>query len=193
MQARGIAVYPHLNEPDTKFDDDGVYQLQLSLGARDSEKLIEKIEQIRDEAYATECKERKKPKLKKADLPFQEEYDEDGSPTGNWLFRIKLKAKTAKGFDQRPTLVDAGCNPMTENIGSGSEVVVDFDPRPWFVAALGVGVTLRLRGVQVIELKEFSGSSVAFQAVDGFETASTMMSAENDNAVNGTGEDEDDF
>jgi len=176
MQARGIAIYPHLNEPDTKFDDIGVYQLQLRLGPEEGQELIDKIENIRDQAYKDECKKAKKPKLKKADLPFTEEYDDDSNPTGNWLFRIKLKAQTGRGLAQRPTLVDAKAQPMTEAIGSGSEVNVDFDPRPWFVAALGVGVTLRLRGVQVLDLKEYGGSSVSFQAMEGFESASASMS-----------------
>ena len=84
MQARGIAVYPHLNEPDKKFDPDGpgVYQLQLSVGPDEGQAIIDKIEEIRDEAYKEECKKAKKPKLKKADLPFTEEYDEDQNPTG---------------------------------------------------------------------------------------------------------------
>ena len=178
MQARGIAVYPHLNEPDKKFDPDGpgVYQLQLSVGPEEGQALIDKIEEIRDEAYKEECKKAKKPKLKKADLPFTEEYDEDQNPTGNWLFRLKLKAATAKGLAQRPTLVDAKLQPMTEVIGSGSEVVVDFHPHPWFVAALGVGVTLRLRSVQVLELKEYSPSRVSFTAMEGFETAAVTFS-----------------
>ena len=84
MQARGIAVYPHLNEPDKKFDPDGpgVYQLQLSVGPDEGQAIIDKIEEIRDEAYKEECKKAKKPKLKKADLPFTEEYDEDPNPQG---------------------------------------------------------------------------------------------------------------
>ena len=191
MQFKGTAVYPHLNDPDKKFDPDGpgVFQLQLSLGAEDSQRLIERIEAVRDTAYEEECKKRKKPKLKKADLPFQEEYDEDQKPTGNWLFRIKLKAETAKGHAQRPTLVDTKLQPMTERIGSGSLVVVDFDPRPWFSAPLGLGVTLRLRGVMVVELKELSGSTVTFEAMEGFETASANMNTD----ISEVTTDDDDF
>ena len=33
----GTAVYPHLNEPDTKFEDDGVYTTQLRLTAEEAD------------------------------------------------------------------------------------------------------------------------------------------------------------
>jgi len=178
MKARGIAVFPHLNEPDTKFNEDGVYQTQLQLDPEASEKLITVLEKIRDDAYKAECKDKKKPKLKKADLPFTEETDEEGEPTGNYLFRFKLPAKTKRGLEQRPVLVDSKVQPMVENIGSGSQLLIEFDPYTWFVPALGVGMTLRLKGVQVLELVEYKGSArCSFEASEGFETASRVLSA----------------
>ena len=176
MKARGLAVFPHLNEPDTKFNEDGVYQTQLQLDAEAGEKLIAVLEKIRDDAYKAECKEKKKPKLKKADLPFTEEVDEEGELTGNILFRFKMPAKTKRGLEQRPVLVDSKVQPMTENIGSGSQLLIEFEPYTWFVPALGVGMTLRLRGVQVLELVEYKGSGhCSFESAEGFETASASL------------------
>ena len=177
MKAKGIAVYPHLNEPDTKFDENGVYQTQLKLVGEAGQKLINALEKLHDDAYAAECKEHKKPKLKKADLPFSEEYDDDGQLTGNYLFRFKMKAKTSRGLEQRPVLVDAKVNPLSEPIGGGSTLVIEFEPYTWFVAALGVGMTLRLRGVQVLDLKEHKGGAAcSFEAVEGFESAASTLS-----------------
>ena len=175
----GTAVYPHLSSPDTKFDENGVYQLQLSLTEEEASGLAEALTSRHASAYAKHLEETGKPKLKKADLPWTEEFDDSGKETGNILFRFKMKAKTAKGIELRPTLVDAKLAPVTEMIGSGSKCKVAYDVHDWFVPALGVGISLRLKGVQVIELIEYSGGRSAkgcgFGEEEGFETAAAAL------------------
>tara|TARA_Y100000588_G_C14110978_1_gene862986 strand:- start:64 stop:663 length:600 start_codon:yes stop_codon:yes gene_type:complete len=170
----GIAVYPHLNEPDTEFDKDGNYSTKLAIPAEHAGDILEQLEAFSNESYKSLCKEQRKPKLKRHDNPWDEEYDRDGQPTGNILFKFKMRAKTRQGLDLRPVLVDAKRQPMTDAIGSGSKMKVAFEARGWFVASLGAGVTLRLRGVQVLNLVEFSAgtsaSSLGFDEEQGFET-----------------------
>jgi hypothetical protein len=176
----GTAVYPHLNEPDTKFEDDGVYTTQLRLTAEEAEPVIEKLESMYETEYDKFCKEKKKPKLKQADRPWSEEYDDEGNETGHYLFRFKMKAKTRKGAELRPVLFDSKCQPLSENIGGGSKMKVSFEPHCWLVPALGVGISLRLRGVQVLELIEYGGASaksLGFGEEDGFESTAASLSA----------------
>ena len=45
----GVARYPHLSEPDTKFDEDGVYTTQLILDSSDAEELENLIESAKNE------------------------------------------------------------------------------------------------------------------------------------------------
>ena len=169
----GKAVYPHLNLADEKYDDDGVFSTKLAIAAEHAGELLAKLEEFAEESYKGHCKEQRKPKLKRHDNPWDEEYDRDGQATGNMLFKFKMKAKTKAGVELRPVLVDAKKNPMSDHIGSGSKMKVAFEARSWFVPALGAGITLRLRGVQVLELVEWSAgvsaSALGFDEEDGFE------------------------
>jgi len=170
----GKAVYPHLNEADTDFDEDGNFSTKLAIPSEHAGDLLGKLEEFAEESYKTQCKEQKKQKLKRYNHPWEEEYDKDGQATGNILFKFKMRAKTRQGVDLRPVLVDAKKNPMTDRVGSGSKIKVAFEARGWFVPSLGAGVSLRLRGVQVIELVEYSAgtsaTSLGFEEEDGFES-----------------------
>ena len=168
----GTAVYPHLNTPDTKYVDDGEFKTQLSVPEEEASKFISSLEEAYNSSYSKECTEQKKPKLKKADMPWVEEYDEDGNSTGNILFKFKMKAKTKTGIELRPLIVDSDRKGCDSAIGSGSKLKVAFEARSWVVPALGVGMTLRLRGVQILDLVEWSGGasaqSLGFGVEEGF-------------------------
>jgi hypothetical protein len=180
----GTAVFPHLNSPDTKFDDNGIYATSLSLSPEDAEPLIAALEKMYDTEYKKFCQDKKKAALKQSDKPWSEEVDKDsGEPTGNYIFKFKMKAKTKTGVEMRPVLFDSKCQPLAENIGGGSKMKVAFEPSCWFVPALGVGISLRLKGVQVVELKEWGGrsaESLGFGEEEGFESASATL----ENAAN---------
>tara|TARA_B100000749_G_C18311951_1_gene417149 strand:- start:32 stop:622 length:591 start_codon:yes stop_codon:yes gene_type:complete len=173
MTPEGKAVYPHLNKADDVYDEDGIFSTKLAISSEDAGKLVEKLEEFAEESYKTQCKEQKKPKLKRFTHPWEDEYDKDGQATGNILFKFKMRAKTKQGIELRPVLVDSKMKPIKDLVGSGSKIKVAFEARGWFVPALGAGVTLRLRGVQVLELIEYSAgtsaTSLGFKEEDGFE------------------------
>lgn len=175
----GTAVFPHLNTADTKFDEKGVFSTSLRLTPDEAAPMIKSLEQVYSSGYKKICGEKNKATLKKADMPWSKETDrESGEETGNYLFKFKMKAETRTGIKMRPVLFDAKCQPMEDNIGAGSKMKVAFDPSCWHVAALGVGISLRLKGVQVLELVEYSGrsaDSLGFGEEDGFETTSAAL------------------
>ena len=174
----GSAVWPYLNNPDTKFDEDGVYKVTLRLNQDDEEssELISLLQGEADKWYKSMVKEKKNPKLKKADLPWNEVIDEDGNPTGEMDIRFKLKAKIRTKDDRvienRVALFDAEGTPFKSEdiIGSGSKLKVCADV--WgYMAPIGCGVTLRIVAVQVLDLKTYEGKSAqdfGFDKTEGF-------------------------
>jgi hypothetical protein len=181
----GRAIFPHLHAADTKFDKAGIYSTKLAQepsAERDS--LVKQLETALAESLA-EAKaklNKAKPgsgnKIKQADLPWTEELDSEGNETGNLVFNFKLKAsgKTKEGveFTQSPKLFDAKGNPLPQGtkIGGGSTLKVAFEINKFYTAAVGAGLSLRLKAVQVLDLKTWEGGNAAtygFGQEEGFE------------------------
>lgn len=163
----GVAIWPKLNEPDTRFKEEGEYQVNLRLTKQDAEPLLQVIKAAQKSEYQRQLKETGKPKLKIADLPI---VDVDGDED---LIDLKFKApasgttKAGKKWEKRIMLFDSKGKALGEDgprIGGGSRIRVNAEVRPYFVPSYGVGVTLRINAVQVIELHEGGMSSKAASA-----------------------------
>lgn len=173
----GVALYPYLIEPDTKFNPDGEYRLKLRVPADQSTALIEKLEGIRDEYRKT--LEPKVQKTFKTEEVFEKELDDNGDETGNVIFKFKLKAKVTpkqgKPFTQRPSLFDSVKNDITgklDALWSGSVLKISGE-----VAAYSnptnksIGLSLRPRGVQILKLVkggQRDADSYGFGEEEGF-------------------------
>ena len=183
---RGLAKWPFLSTPDTRFKDEGEYKVNLCVPEKEASKMMTFIKKMVDAEYANSLKGLKpalKKKLKKH-YPFGPEYDKDDNETGNieFLFRSNASYKNKKGdiVEMSPALFDAFGNPITKkiNVGNGSEIKINFTPSaytmPPSMKKEGMsGVKLYLNGVQIIKLVEFGGASaesMGFEAEeDGFE------------------------
>ena len=86
----GIAIYPHLTQPDTKFNANGEYKVSLSLTEQEAAPLKKLIEQEKVKAMAM-IPEGKK--AKESDDPYFNETDDEGQETGRTVFKFKMKAK----------------------------------------------------------------------------------------------------
>lgn len=195
----GVAVYPHLNRPDAYKDPNtGVsgkpqYKVNLSLTQEQATPLIKDIEEAKAKALAMIPEGKKQ---KESDDPYYNELDDDGQETGRVIFKFKMnsqiKTKDGRTIDMQPRLFDAQGTLMTEcdDIWGGSSLRVSADLIPFYVAAVGAGVSLRLKAVQVIELKTGGGasaSSYGFDSTEGF-TASQETAPNNEFS-----EDDEDF
>jgi len=163
--AKGIAYYPYISAPDTKFDEQGHYKVNLCLSEEDAQPVIEVIKQTVVEGIKALKKDKPNMEIKQAPLPFNKEVDEDGNPTGNVI--IKFKSKAA----YKPAVFDSKGNMMTNsNIYGGSELKVNGSCAFFHTAMIGAGVSIRLRAVQVISYVEgASGANkYGFDEVDGF-------------------------
>lgn len=170
----GVAVYPHLTTPDTKFDANGVYKVSLSLTEEEAAPLIEKVEEVQEEATGM-IPPGKRQKL--SDPPYYDEMDDQGQPTGRVIFKFKMKAKVntkdGRTLEMSPKLFDSEGTLMTdvESIWGGSVLRISADMIPFYVAAVGAGVSLRLKAVQIIDLKTGGGAgaeSYGFEATKGY-------------------------
>jgi hypothetical protein len=182
----GTAIYPRLTTPDTKFDKDGVYSVDLELDSTNKEAaaFIDTLKKAADEAYKATCESKGGKKLKRADLPVK---DGEGDMV---RIKFKLKAKAGneeKSWSQKPTLFDSsGMAIQTPpNVGSGSRIKVAFEVVPFFTAMVGAGVSLRMKAVQILDLKEYTPGdnfdAYGFKAdPGGFKASTTATEATTD-------------
>jgi hypothetical protein len=192
ISPKGIAVYPRLNKPDTKYDANGVYKAPLKLDTDDEDaaEFCNLLDGLCEEAYvqavqkAVEAGEYKSEavamkRIKRADPPYTVIEDEDGEETSFIKVNFKMKAriksrKTGEEFDLKPKIFDAHKQEMPKcpAVYSGSTIRVAFRPVFWYTKQLGAGVKLQLEAVQIIDLVQGSGGgdadSYGFGDEDGY-------------------------
>lgn len=181
----GEAIFPHLRTPDTKFDADGIYSVKLALDgdSDEAQALKSQIDELMQGAYdyaiETAPDEAKRKRVKKADAPYTEEVDKDtGELTGRLLFGFKRPARVTrkrdgKVFEFTVNLFDAQRNELPDgvDVGFGSTIKVAYVARPFYTAAVGAGVSMRLEAVQVLDLKQRgrrSATSFGFDEEEGY-------------------------
>ena len=171
----GEAVWPKLSKPETKFNPEGVYETKLRLDAVEGGKFNQVLEEHHAD-WLQKCSEERGRSVKAAPLPVTK-TEEDGVETGEYEFKFKLNAvagKEGNKWEQRPALFDSKGKPIdpdTVQVGSGSKITISFEVAPYFVPALGAGLSLRMKAVQVIDLVEFGGNtfdSFGFQQQEGY-------------------------
>ena len=187
----GIAIYPHLNRPDVYKDPNtGVtgkpqYKVNLSLSQQEATPIIEKIEEVKKIALAMIPQGKKQ---KEADDPYYNELDDEGQETGRVVLKFKMNAqiqKDGRQIDLSPKLFDASGVFINEcdDIWGGSTLRVSADLVPWYMAGPGAGVSLRLKAVQIINLKSGGGadaSAYGFSATEGFTAPAAETAPDTD-------------
>lgn len=175
VSPKGIASYPYLTKPDTKFNPDGEYKVSLSVAGDAASKAIDFLLEQHEAAVAKAKKENAGKRVKESELPFIE--NDDGTVTFKFKLKAKVTPKNGDTFEQKPALFDAKGKPLTgeTKVGGGSVVKVSYEVVPYYTAIAGAGVSLRLKAVQIIELKEYSGGgnaeSYGFGEEEGFEAS----------------------
>lgn len=173
----GEAVFPWLNEPDTRYKQEGEYHVNLSIPEKQAQPLVERLEGILNTFISSELTAAQRRALVPQKV-FSEEYTRppkdasdkvkaewEGEPTGNLLFKFKMKAivtpKNKPPFEQKPVIVFAeDGSAVEEPVYSGSTIRIKGQVVPYVNAAAGaVGVSLRLKSVQVIDLVTGSGDA----------------------------------
>lgn len=171
---KGVAVWPSLNNPDTKFVQEGEYHTKLRVSADEAASFIQQLEGIR-EAYLADAV-RREPKIKQyklADL-YEQEVDDQGDLTGNYIFKFKQKAviQTRSGStrNMKIALFDSQRNPTNVQIGGGSVLRIAGSASGYAMPSTKlVGLALRPSAVQIIQLSSGGVASAdAFAIEEGF-------------------------
>jgi hypothetical protein len=169
----GVSQFCWLNVPDTKFDETGHYKTNLIVNAKEGQAIVKSINEEVKKAVTIGAEKANGKEVKKANLPFEEEYIE-GKPTGNIIFKFKTKAKIitkdGKVIPNKVAIFDSQGKPMTDiSIWSGSQMKVSAELIPYFTAMAGAGVSLRLRAVQITKLVEGGNANSAGHGFDKVE------------------------
>lgn len=196
---KGIAKYPHLNKPDTKFKDVGEYVVTLLFNPNKIPEFLELLDQLTDEAVEEQkqiLKDKKqaaKAKQMQRKPAYKMELDQDGEETGKVEVRFKMKSViTLKNGDTRvlePQLFDAQGAPVDKKkvlIYGGSVLKVNFTPSSYYMASSRMaGVTLYLNAVQILELVSRGGNAgyYGFESEEGFTDSSVEDEFSTTNAI----------
>lgn len=174
----GIAQYPYLTKPDTKFNPDGEYKISVEIPGAAAQDIVTFLDEQFAASVAKAKKENPGKKIKEGDVPYSVN-DDTGKVTVRFKLKAKVTPKQGDPFEQRPALFDAKGKPIGADakIGGGSKVKVAYEMVPYYTAIAGAGVSLRLKAVQVIDLVEFSGGASSeaygFGEEEGYEAEDT--------------------
>lgn len=174
---KGYAQYPYLLEPDTKFNPEGDFKVNLAMDDNEATRnLITKLEQILDVFYEENedvaKSQSKGRKVLKADLY---EKDEEGRIMLKFKQKAVITKKDGSKFEVKIPQFDSKGKPMKANIGRDSVIKINFSIKPYYMPTTKtVGLSLRPVAVQVIDLKEFanggSAEAYGFGEEEGYES-----------------------
>ena len=163
---KGIARFPSLHRPDTKFNELGVYKANVAVPLQEAEPVMSKLQAI--------AKQELGKALPKSDNSlWKYEIDDNGDETGMVMFKATIKniqRKDGEIWDRKPQQYDTKLNKVNEIIFGGSELVVSAVVRVWEFSGKK-GMSLQPDGVQIHKLVGPSGGAEdhGFSVVeDGF-------------------------
>lgn len=159
---KGKAVWPRIDTPDTKFDEDGVYSCKLHVSEGEFKAFEAIVKPKLDAAYKEECSRQGKDKIRMAaSSPLRINDEGDHEIYAKQKAKVHTKSKgtlefTIAAVDSQGKKIDM------PKIGSGSTLKMAVEVNTWFVPSQGFGYTLRLRAVQVLDLIEYGGGDSSF-------------------------------
>jgi len=164
---RGRAKYPHLVTPDTAFDSDRPkYKTELVLSAEDAKPFLAQINKASEEVHG-------KQPAGKVRLPVTKDEE-----TGEISLKFNSKFQP-KFYDTKGQVIAPSSLPK---IGAGSTLIISGIINVYEVNK-NKGVGLLMDGVQIVDVVEFGGGSVQFDAVEGGTYVREDLHAANGNAT----------
>ncbi len=155
---KGTAVYPRIDTPDTKFNEDGVYSCKLHVDEAAFNAFTKHVTDIVEREYDAECKVKDKKLKKAATSPIRITPDGDFEIYAKQVSRRQTKNGlllfTIPVFDSKGAKL-----PKVPAIGSGSTLKLSVEVYTWYTDLQGFGYTLRLKAVQLLDLIEYNNGS----------------------------------
>jgi len=185
---KGTALWAYITKPD-EFNGAEKWKCNVVLPEDEAQDFLEKLKKEAQEAFDKYYAKARPAAKKKMELhvPYEEEYNEDGEPTGNIIIKAQANTgyKDARGnwHDIKIDVFDAKGRKI-ENpplVGNGSTIRMAGYLKPFHMEALHkAGVTWKLTAVQIIDLVEFGAGAEAygFAEEEGFDASSTASQPE---------------
>lgn len=190
----GVGQYLYLEQPDFEYNSAGDWKVKLFLDPTlpEVKTMMATMDALLEEAVVYFTEQAETPKKKKLvrpsdNTPYYFETDDDDEPTGRIYINPKSIAsgttKEGKQWKRQMPIFDAQGVRVTErlNAGSGTTLRASLLLRAYYNAQSGVGVSLRLTAIQVIDLKQFgagiqTADDAGFSKVDGGFSADSFES-----------------
>ncbi len=187
---KGTLVFPHFNIPDSKFtkpgnrpDYRGKLRVDKTVFATSGwQKYLDDLaEAALDNATDQQGQplspvNKAKAKAKGLVKPYSQAYDKDGNelPYFDVSFKVSdggIDTKTGEEYSNKPKQFDTSSPPKTVDLTlrSGTEAKVSYTVFPWATAALGYGITLRPKAIQIFKLATSGTADAAFFGFEGDE------------------------
>ena len=164
----GTGNYPYLFTPDTQFEKpDGVFTVKFVLSEKEAKPFIK--------IYEDTLKARQQKDNTEKRAPYnQYKISKDGTVEFKFKLKPKVVMKDGTDFEQRPKILNPDKTVAEKQpVYSGSKMKIAFQAVSWANPMQGVGVTLRLKAVQLIEVvseKPKSNGNTKSNFDYGFET-----------------------
>ena len=169
---RGFMQWCKVLRPDTKFDPDGMFSVALYVPETDAAKMMADID-VAIDAEADKARTQKPDK----EIAFAQKPYKRVELEGEVFYKFKFKQSAVVRPKGKPEynvsigVFDAKKNHWDKDtlIGNGSEGKVTYSIYPWNVASLGIGATLKLKGLQVLKLEPYENAAESlFEEEDGY-------------------------
>jgi len=142
----GTGNYPYLFTPDTQYEKNGVYSVKLVLSDKDSKSIVKLYEETLKARQEKENTQKRSPH-------DQYKVIKDGGIEFKFKLKAKVTMRDGTDFEQRPKILNADKTVAEQQaVYSGSKMKIAFQAISWHNNLQGVGVTLRLKAVQLIEI-----------------------------------------
>tara|TARA_B100000965_G_scaffold397092_1_gene413048 strand:- start:1164 stop:1760 length:597 start_codon:yes stop_codon:yes gene_type:complete len=143
----GTGNYPYLFTPDTQFEKpDGVFTVKFVLSENDAKPFIKIYEDTLKARQQKDNTEKRAPHN-------QYKISKDGTVEFKFKLKAKVIMKDGTDFEQRPKILNPDKTVAEKQpVYSGSKMKIAFQAVSWANPMQGVGVTLRLKAVQLIEV-----------------------------------------
>ena len=183
-----VVGFVNVNEPLTRFDEEGTYNINVLISKEEGENLVKKIEELRTKQHQNYGKNKKIAEITACNPYVKVEKDANGKiiseipdSEGRYLLKAKNKAYIKDGvIGQRIPVFDSKLQPVKVKFGAGSKVRLGLTLEG-YSTNLGTGVSIKLRMVQLLEAVNASGFKADdfFTEAEGFEAISDNEDFEN--------------
>ena len=168
----GRAMWASLKDPRSWKDDDKAnFLCELILTEEEGQPIIDQCVGVQEKILDL-CSDDEKNMQLSAHNPWRTPAEDDRVPEGMVQFKFKKRAFPAGKLPATPpipTYIDGkkiDWSTTDYNVGNMSQVIVGAHITPYYVPMLGLGITLRLDAVKVLDLNKY----VAGGASDDFDS-----------------------